>query len=333
MTGKEGALGRVWSKGRREMPLKARLGECAIAFLLTATLTGAEFLEGHAFFALALVAVWGPGWEGVCALLGASLGYLCFLGFVGGLRYIAASMMVYAVALAMGEFRLYRKSWFMPLMAALLNGAVGFVYQSPIGWDRATAASYLAELALTAVVVYCYRQAMTVRTQSHSGPWTPAQTAGVLVLGGTVMMTLARVMLGGVVSLGRVLCVLAVMTAAWKGGVGVGAAAGVVAGVAMDAAQGTLPYATLLYALPGLLAGACWERGRLVCALVYVLTGGVSLVWMEPGDNLQAVGLEIVLGAVLFLLQPEALVNRLGAVLRREEGEDMGCSSAVSSSA
>ena len=324
MTGKEGALGRVWSKGRREMPLKARLGECAIAFLLTATLTGAEFLEGHAFFALALVAVWGPGWEGVCALLGASLGYLCFLGFVGGLRYIAASMMVYAVALAMGEFRLYRKSWFMPLMAALLNGAVGFVYQSPIGWDRATAASYLAELALTAVVVYCYRQAMTVRTQSHSGPWTPARTAGVLVLGGTVMMTLARVMLGGVVSLGRVLCVLAVMTAAWKGGVGVGAAAGVVAGVAMDAAQGTLPYGTLLYALPGLLAGACWERGRLVCALVYVLTGGVSLVWMEPGDNLQAVGLEMVLGAVLFLLQPEALVNRLGAVLRREEGEDMG---------
>ena len=42
MTGKEGALGRVWSKGRREMPLKARLGECAIAFLLTATLTAAE---------------------------------------------------------------------------------------------------------------------------------------------------------------------------------------------------------------------------------------------------------------------------------------------------
>ena len=68
MTGKEGALGRVWSKGRREMPLKVRLGECAIAFLLTATLTGAEFLEGHAFFALALVAVWGPGWEGICAL-------------------------------------------------------------------------------------------------------------------------------------------------------------------------------------------------------------------------------------------------------------------------
>ncbi|WP_158099341.1 SpoIIE family protein phosphatase [Pseudoflavonifractor sp. An85] len=324
MTGKEGTLGRVWSKGRRVMPLRARLGECAIAFLLTAVLTGAEFLEGHTFFALALVAVWGSGLEGVCALLGACLGYLSFLGFVGGLRYIAASMMVYAVALAVGEFRIYRKSWFMPLMAALLNGAVGFVYQSAVGWNTQQVAAYLAELALTAGAVYCYRQAMVLRTHSHSGPWTPAQVAGVLVLGGTVMMTLARVMLGGIISLGRVLCVLVVMTAAWKGGVGVGAATGVVAGVAMDAAQGTMPYGTLVYALPGLLAGAWGSRGRLVCALSYVVAGAAAVLWMGNEENLQTVGLEVVLGAVLFLLQPEGLVNRLGRVLHQEQREDVG---------
>ncbi len=324
MTGKEGALGRVWSKGRRVMPLRARLGECAIAFLLTAVLTGAEFLQGHSFFALALVAVWGPGWEGVCALLGATLGYLSFRGFVDGLRYIAASMMVYAVALAVGEFRIYRKPWFMPLMAALLNGAVGFVYQSALGWHTDDLAAFGVELALTAGAVYCYRQAMVLRTRSHPAPWTTAQLVGVLVLGGTVMMTLARVMLGGVISLGRVLCVLVVMTAAWKGGVGIGAATGVVAGVAMDAAQGTLPYGTLVYALPGLLAGAWGGHGRLVCALIYVVSGGVSVLWTGADQDVQAVGLEMVLGAVLFLLQPEALVSRVGAVLRREEGEDVG---------
>lgn len=324
MTGKEGALGRVLSKGRREMPLRARLGECAIAFLLTAVLTGAEVLQGHSFFALALVAVWGPGGEGVCALLGATLGYLSFLGFVDGLRYIAASMMVYAVALAVGEFRIYRKTWFMPLMAAALNGAVGFVYQSALGWHTKDMAGYGIEVALTGIMVYCYRQAMVLRTKSRSTPWTPAQLAGVLVLGGTVMMTLARVMLGGVISLGRVLCVMVVMTAAWKGGAGVGAATGVVAGVAMDAAQGTLPYGTLIYALPGLLAGGSSGRGRLVCALTYVVTGGVSVLWIGADEGVQTLGLEMVLGAVLFLLQPEALVNRVGAVLRRKEGENVG---------
>ena len=323
MTGKEGALSRVWSKGRREMPLRARLGECAIAFLLTAVLTGAEFLQGHSFFALALVAVWGPGWEGVCALMGATLGYLSFLGFVDGLRYIAASMMVYAVALAVGEFRLYRKVWFMPIMTALLNAAVGFVYQSAMGWGKEYIAAYAVEVVLTGAMVYCYRQAMTLRGKGVASPWTPAQLAGVLVLGGTVMMTLARVMLGGVISLGRVLCVLVVMTAAWKGGAGVGAATGVVAGVAMDAAQGTLPYGTLVYALPGLLAGACGGSGRLVCALAYVVTGGVSVLWTGTDQDVQAVGLELVLGAVLFLLQPEALVRRVGLVLRREEGENV----------
>lgn len=324
MSGKEGTLGRVCSKGRRVMPLRARLGECAIAFLLTAVLTGAEFLQGRTFFALALVAVWGPGLEGICALLGASLGYLCFLGFVGGLRYIAASMMVYAVALAVGEFRIYRKSWFMPLMAAFLNGAVGFVYQSALGWNTRQVGGYLVELALTAGTVYCYRQAMTLRIQSRDTSWTPAQAAGVLVLGATVMMALARVMVGGVFSLGRVLCVAVVMTAAWKGGIGMGAAAGVAAGVAMDAAQGTMPYGTLLYALPGLLAGAWSKRGRLICAFSYVVVGAAAVVWIGGEENLQTVGLEVVLGAVLFLLQPEGLVDRVGGMLRREQREDVG---------
>ena len=57
-------------------------------------------MGGHALCALALVGVCEPGAEGLAALLGAAMGYLSFRGVVEGLRYIAASMMVYAVALA-----------------------------------------------------------------------------------------------------------------------------------------------------------------------------------------------------------------------------------------
>ena len=116
-------------------PLAARLSDCAVRFLLGAVLSGAEIQGGHALFGLALVGVCRPGAEGLSALLGAALGYLSFRGFVGGLRYIAASMMVYAVALALGEFQIYRRRWFMPLVSAALNGLVGFVYQSAAGWD------------------------------------------------------------------------------------------------------------------------------------------------------------------------------------------------------
>ena len=125
MTAKEKLRGRA---GRRELHLSLvmRLSECMIRFLLAAALAGAEIFEGHALFGLAMVGVTGAGLEGFVTLLGAALGYLSFRGFLGGLRYIAAAMMVYAVALAMGEFNIYRRVWFMPAVAAALNG---FLYR------------------------------------------------------------------------------------------------------------------------------------------------------------------------------------------------------------
>lgn len=71
------------------------------------------------------------------------------------------------------------------------------------------------------------------------------------MLGATLLMTLARVTVGDALSVGRVLAALAVMIAGWKGGVGVGSAVGVAAGLAMDFAAGTPPYYTMAYAFPG----------------------------------------------------------------------------------
>ena len=61
------------------------MSHCAVRLLLTAVLAGAELMDGHAMFALALVGVCEPGAEGLAALLGAALGYLSFRGVVEGL--------------------------------------------------------------------------------------------------------------------------------------------------------------------------------------------------------------------------------------------------------
>ena len=127
-------------QGRRlPVSLALRLSDCIVRFLLSAVLAGAELMGGHALFALSFVGVCEPGLDGLAALLGAALGYLSFQGLIGGLRYIAAAMMVYAVTLALGEFELYRRRWFMPAVTAALNALVGFVYQSAAGWARETA--------------------------------------------------------------------------------------------------------------------------------------------------------------------------------------------------
>ena len=304
--------------------LALRLSDCLIRFLLSAVLSGAEVLDGHALFALSVVGVCRPGWEGLSALLGACLGYLSFRGFVDGLRYIAACMMVYAVALALGEFSIYRRRWFMPAVSAALNGMVGFVYQSAAGWNGSALVGFLTEVILTAGTVYFFRLAFDLMEMPRTmSGLTVQQTVGVLILGAAVMLTLARVTVADRYSLGRVLCVLAVMIAGWKGGVGIGAAAGVAAGLAMDLSSGTAPYYALAYAFPGLVTGIFSGQGRLLCALAYVMSGGAAMLWSRAGLDSSGHIYEIVAGTVVFLILPDKLIARVTALFRQERTQEM----------
>lgn len=322
MTAKEGT-----KRGRRKqklsVPAVMRLSDCAVRFLLAAVLAGAELMGGHALFALALVGVCRPGAEGFAALLGAGLGYLSFWGVVEGLRYIAASMLVYAVALALGDFELYHRRWFMPLVSALLNGLVGFVYQSAAGWGRGDAVGFVTEVILTAGMVCLYRQAFEAleKRRPEEGFSVP-QTVGALTLAATLMMTLARVTVMGEYSMGRVLCVPAVLLAAWRGGVGIGSAAGVAAGLAMGFSAGYPTYYTLVYALPGLISGIFVKQKRSFCALAYGLSAAAAILWTwesGPGETLLW---EIAAGVLVFLLLPDKLLRRLAALVRQEQPKE-----------
>ncbi len=310
----------------RRLPqsLALRLSECGVRFLLAAVLAGAELLGGHSLFALALVGVSGPGGSGIAALLGAALGYLSFWGLAEGLRYVAASMMVYAIALALGEFRIYQKPWFMPVVAASLNGLVGFVYQSAMGWSAAGRVGFVTEVIMTAGAVYLYRLAFDVweKRRGQEGLSVP-QTAGVLLLAVTVAMTLARVEVAGH-SLGRVLCASATLLAAWKGGAGIGAAAGVAAGLAMDLAASTAPWYTLAYSFPGLFAGLFSRQNRLLCAGAYLLSGAAAVFWTWPGSGGFPALRELAVGTAVFLLLPDKLLRRFTSLAAQEvpAGED-----------
>ena len=324
MTANEGTKREKRGRGL-SVPLVMRLSDCAVRFLLAAVLAGAELMGGHALFALALVGVCEPGLEGLAALLGAALGYLTFRGVVEGLRYIAASMMVYAVSLALGEFEIFRRRWFMPAVCAALNGLVGFVYQSAAGWGRGTGIGFVTEVALTAGTVCLYRQAFDVwEKRRPGGEFTVRQGAGVLMLCATLMMALARVTVAGDYSLGRVLCVPIVMLCAWKGGVGLGAAAGVAAGLAMGFSAGQPAWYTLVYALPGLFTGIFTKQSRLMCAAAYVLSGAAAILWTWEAGPGAAFGWETAAGAAIFLVLPDKLLRRAAGLIRQEEpeGED-----------
>jgi stage II sporulation protein E len=301
------------------LPLVMRLSECVIRFLLAAVLSGAELFGGHALFGLTMVGATGAGLEGFAALLGAALGYLSFRGFLEGLRYIAAAMMIFAVSMALCDFRVYRTPWFMPLVSAALNGLVGFVYLSAGGWTAQRVIYFATEVVMTAAGVYFYRLAFSVWEEKREETrLSVPQTVGVLVLGCTVLMTLSNVTVGDTVSVGRVLAAVAVMVAGWKGGVGTGAAAGVAAGLAMDLSALACPYYTMTYGFAGLVTGVFARQGRLLAVLGYALSSGAAVLWNWTDSGQLDHMYEVLIASVIFLLLPDKLLRRFAALTRQE---------------
>ena len=212
-------------------PALVRAAEYLIRFTLGAVLAGAEIFGGYAPFGLSMVGCSGSGLDGFSALLGACLGYLSFRGLTDGLRYVAAAILIFSVAFAFFDIRLYKRTWFMPVVSALLSGATGFVYLGEEGWEVSTVIFFLTELLLTGAGVYFYRLAFSTWTsRREDGALTPRQLTSLLILGGTVLISLAQLtVLGDTISAGRVLAALAVMVCASQGGLGMGAAVGVAA--------------------------------------------------------------------------------------------------------
>ena len=175
--------------------------------------------------------------DGLWALLGASLGYLFLRGLTAGLRYAAACVLVFSVAFAFYDVRLYQKSWFMPTTAAVMDAVTGFIYLSDSNWDVAQTAFFITEVVLAGGSAYFFRIALS--------PWetgerelSARQTVSLFFLAGSLLSALEGLTIFGDISLGRGLGVLLVMAAAHAGGLSRGAAAGVAVGVGMDLVSG-----------------------------------------------------------------------------------------------
>lgn len=317
MLTKEDKRGREKSVVR--LPVAMALAESGIRFLLTAVLSGAEMFGGYAMCGVAMTAASGAGAAGLAALLGACFGYLCFLGPLEGLRYVAAAVLVFAVSFALGDAPICRRSWFMPAVAAALDGTVGFIYLSEAGWSASGTVFFLTEIALTGALAYLYRLAFSVWEDAREQPGIfLRQGAGLLALACTALMTLERIPFLGGLSLGRTLAALLVMLAGWKGGVGIGSAVGIAAGLAMDLAAGTPPCCTAVYAFSGLMTGVFRQQGRLFAVTAYVAANAAAVLWAWERGVQIALLYEVFAASVIFLALPEKLFRRLESLSRTE---------------
>ncbi len=297
----------------------SRTAGLSIRLLLGAILAGGELFGGGAPFAVGLVAASGAGTEGLFALIGSALGYLFFHGVTPGLRFAAACLLVFSVAFAFYDVGIYRRSWFMPLMAALMDAATGFVYLSDSNWDVTQVTLLVTEVLLSGASAVLYRSALVLwRDQGETASLSARQTVSFLFLPGTLLVSLSGIVFFGELSLGRVLAAAAVMATAYAGGLGVGATVGVALGLGLDLAVGGGGFYTMAWGFAGLLTGAGWKQGKLLAALAFVTANAAAVLWTWAFVPRMSALYEGFLASVLFFLLPEKRLRRLGALLTHE---------------
>ena len=163
-----------------------------------AMLAGADIFGGYAPFGMGMTAASGAGLDGFSALVGACFGYLTFQGFAEGLRYAAASILIFSAAFAFYDVGAYRRAWFMPSMAALMDAVTGFVYLSDRGWTPENLIFFSTEVLLAGAAAYFYRIALSPwRSERGEASLSLRQSVSLLILAGTVLLTLSNVTIAG----------------------------------------------------------------------------------------------------------------------------------------
>lgn len=291
-----------------------------VFLLLGLTMSSARVLDDGAPLGIALTAASGPGLAGVCALLGAALGYLSG-GLGWGIRYIAATVLAYTVGFVFQETSLYRRRLFMPGAAGLVTALTAVM--GTYGLSKAGVplyARFAVESCLAFGGCYFFREAFTpgkAATESEE----QRRGAAITVLIAGLLMAVSRITVLQGVSVGRAAGLLLVMCCAMKGGILTGAAAGTVLGLAMDLCSVGPAYYTPIYAISGLVGGCFGRYGRFLFALGFVLAQGLSLLGLWNENLLLTSLYELMLASIVFLLLPASLLSRTGLLLQTmEEG-------------
>ncbi len=276
-----------------DTPLITQGLSCA-AWLLMGQLLAQGQIGGQCTpFGLGLVGAAGPGAGGAAALVGVCLGAVSAAGLTDGLRYAAIAVLIYAVAFAFYDSRLFRTFWFMPLIAGGIDLLVGIPLLSEQHWIPRAMGLLLLEGALTAGAVWCFRRALfpagtvpgictdLVQWFRKERTEDPVQAACLFLLAAALLSALARFTVEGL-SPARCAALTAVLLLGAYYSPEAGACVGVLFGFAVDLPLAEAPYHTALFCLSGMAAGFSGRRHRLRGAAACLASALlVSMAWVS----------------------------------------------------
>ena len=288
----------------------------AMAHFLAGFLLAASQLTGRlAPFGAASVAASQRGLRSAAALAGACLGYLVTGPIEWGIRYAAASVVVFTLLFIFQDARWASAPWVAPLFAGFVMAGTGLLNCAAAGLLLADELpGIIAEAVLCGGGTFFFREALSGR-RAYTELAGKRHDAAVVILAACALMSLARIEFMEAVSLGRVLSLLVVMAASLKGGSFAGAAAGTAFGLAMDAAAGTAGLYTMAWAFAALCSGVFSRFGRLAFLTVFVISDALA-VYLSGMELVNWPPLfEAFAASVVFMLIPSGVLAQAGALI------------------
>lgn len=299
-----------------ETPGLMRFVECLVRLAGGWLISGAVIFGTYAPFTAGVVAVSGNGVGGLAALIGVIAGSLLNGGVDMAIKYSAAALLVFTANMVLKGLKIVERRWFVPLMTAVMLACTGGVYVANGGWKLNDIVLGLMEVVLAGGSAYFYAAAFS-ETETPEQEHQKVISIGAAVC--TLLIALADITVFDLISLGRVLAVVAVLAAACKGGAPAAAVVGITFGTAMDAAAGSLPFFCAALGIAGVVSGIFAGNSRIVSAVVYIIINAAAVVWFGGGEMALASLYETFIASVAFVLLPERLLlnMRESFVVRR----------------
>lgn len=277
-----------------------RAGLPFLYFAAAGVLSCAEAAGVGSPFGVAFAAAACRTGNGFAAVLGTFAGYLLSHPGAEGVQYAGAALIVLTAATVFSGVGVAASRWFFPACAAGAVGVTGCIFLIGEAWDWQAVVLFACRIALAAGAAYFYEAALdTVRGRPQV-----IRFGGMLVLAATVLMAAYPFQVVDLICPARIAALLSVMAVGYMGGFSYGAACGVGIGIAMDAAGGAGLYYAGIYAIAGMIAGFFQRSGRVVYAIVFVLTH--AAVNLFGGQEAYLSGLyECFVASVCFVLVPD----------------------------
>ena len=284
-------------------------------FVLGFAMSGSVIMTDLSPFGIAIVARARAGWGGISCLIGACFGYIFLGGFDWGIKYVATVTLVFTVAFVFRDTRIINKSWFMPIAVSVITAATSFLNSYDFPDNFPSLVSVFSEVVLAGGATYFFSIALAPQ-KTGSEATERRQAISLLVLLSCLLISISSINIMGVISVGRFLALLIVLTAAFKGGMLPGCAAGTAMGLAMDMASGGQVFFSMAYAFAGLIGGTFSKNGRLMFLISYILSNTVAVLWTWGASMRIELMYEVFAATVIFAMLPDTFLEFVGGIAR-----------------